>query len=210
MNKLEDEAVGGWQIAGAGQVISQTFAPTSGNWGATNPIKLYKNSVTVTDSTGVPQKKKLWYNGFIFPTAGQIGMITGLPAGYVVGQAASPAFESPINPIAGNNQVNVVGPSGTFNNIAFTPSPSNFGDNLYSRTILPGPFNYNVDLSVFKVFPINERANLRFNADAFNALNIQGYQNPNGTTGEVAYAPNGQSTSYWTPRQVQFTLRLTF
>ncbi|MGB6743542.1 MAG: carboxypeptidase-like regulatory domain-containing protein [Terracidiphilus sp.] len=210
VNKWEDEAVGGWQIAGAGQVVSQTFAPTYSNWGATNKFKLYKNGVTVTDCTGVCQKRKLWYNGFILPTAAQMGKITGLPSGYVVGQASSPAYESPINPIAGNNNVNVVGPTGTFNNIAFTPSPSNFGDNPYSRTILNGPFNYNVDLSVFKVFPISEKAALRFNADAFNALNIQGYTNPNTTTGEIAYQPNGLSSSYWTPRQIQLTLRLEF
>ena len=47
-------------------------------------------------------------------------------------------------------------------------------------------------------------------ADAFNALNIQGFQNPNITSGEIAYQPNGLSTSYWTPRQLQFTLRLQF
>jgi hypothetical protein len=222
VNKFADEAVGGWEIAGAGQVLSQAFAPSAGNWGAVNKIKTYRNGVTVTDCTGVCQPKKLWYNGFILPSSTQIGAITGLPSGYVAGQAASPAYESPINFLPGTcggkaqaicsttNNVNVVGPSNTFQNIAFTPSPSNFGDNPYSRTVLQGPFNYNVDLSVFKVFPITERANLRFNVDAFNALNIQGFTNPNTTTGEIAYAPNGQSTSYWTPRQVQLTLRLTF
>ena len=220
VNKLEDEVVGGWQIAGAGQVISQAFAPALGNWGAVNPIKLYKNSVTVTDSIGVTQKKKLWFNGYVLPTAGQLGKISGMPSGYTVGQAASPAYLSPINftgtttggvtTITGtNNNVNVVGPSGTFSNVAFTPGPSNL-NNPFVRTVLPGPFNYNVDLSVFKVFPITERMALRFNADAFNALNIQGYVNPNTTTGEIAYAGNGQSTSYWTPRQVQLTLRLQF
>ncbi len=217
VNKLADEAVGGWQIAGAGQVISQAFAPASGNWGATNPIKLYKNGVTVQDCIGVCQPKKLWFNGFIVPNAANLGKITGMPSGYTVGSAASPAYESPINftGTTGNitgtsNNVNVVGPLNTYNNIAFTPSPSNFGDNPYSRTILPGPFNYNVDLSVFKLFPITERMALRFNADAFNALNIQGFANPNTTTGEISYAPNTQSTSYWTPRQIQLTLRLQF
>ena len=222
VSKLADEAVGGWQIAGAGQVVSQAFAPALGNWGAVNKIKLYKNSVTVMDSIGVPQKKKLWFNGFILPSTTQIGQISGLPSGYTVGQASSPAFESPINFLPGTcggvaqaicsttNNVNVVGPTGTFNNIAFTPGQGNLGNNPFSRTVLPGPFNYNVDLSVFKVFPITERMALRFNADAFNALNIQGFVNPNTTTGEIAYAGNGQSTSYWTPRQVQLTLRLQF
>ena len=217
VNKWEDEVVGGWQIAGDGQVITQRFAPAIAGWGATNPIKMYKNGVTVTDCTGVCQKKKLWFNGYIAPTAAAMGQITGLPSGYTVNSATSPAYESPINftgsngTITGtNSNVNVTGPLNTFAAQGFSPSPSNYGDNPYSRTILPGPINFNVDLSVYKVFPITERFALRFNADAFNALNIQGFQTPNTTTGEIAYAPNGQSTSYWTPRQIQLTLRLQF
>ena len=211
VNKWADEAVGGWEIAGAGQVISQDFAPNSGNWGATNPLKYYKNGVTVTDCTGTCQKEKLWFNGYIAPTAGAMGKITGLPSGYTVGTAASPAYLSPIGftGTGTNNNVDIKGPT-SFAGQAFAPTPSNFGSNPYSRTILNGPMNYNVDLSVFKVFPITEQAMLRFNVDAFNALNIQGYQNPNTTTGEIAYQSNGLSTSYWTPRQLQFTLRLQF
>jgi 2',3'-cyclic-nucleotide 2'-phosphodiesterase (5'-nucleotidase family) len=216
-----DEVVGGWQIAGDGQVISQTFAPAIFGWGATNPIKMYRNGVTVTDCTGVCQQKKLWFNSFISPTSAAMGKITGLPSGYTVNSGSSPAYESPINytyttgasttSITGtNNNVNVTGPINTFTGQGFSPSPSNFGDNPYSKTILSGPRNYNVDLSLYKVFPITERMALRFSADAFNALNIQGYANPNTTTGEIAYAPNGQSTSYWTPRQIQLTLRLQF
>jgi hypothetical protein len=41
VNKWANEAVGGWEISGAGQVVSQAFAPNNGNWGATNPIKYY-------------------------------------------------------------------------------------------------------------------------------------------------------------------------
>ena len=213
VNKIADEAVGGWEIAGAGQVVTQDFAPNSGNWGATNPVTYYKNGVTVTDCTSTAagcQKEKLWFNGYIAP--GKIGGstgVSGLPSGYVAGQATSPAYSSPINTIAGNNNVDIHGPT-NFLGQAFAPSPSNFGTNPYSRTILNGPINYNVDLSVFKVFPITEQAALRFNVDAFNALNIQGYQNPNTTTGEIAIQPNGLSSSYWTPRQIQLTLRLQF
>jgi hypothetical protein len=218
VNKFVDEAVGGWQIAGDGQILTQAFAPASGNWGAVNPIKYYRNSVKVTDcSSGHCQPEKLWYNGFIAPTSGAMGQITGLPSGYTVNSGTSPAFESPINftgtggTITGtNNNVNVTGPIATFSGVGYSPSPSNFGDNPYSRTILRGPWNYNVDLSLYKVFPITERVALRFNADAFNALNIQGYNNPNTTTGEIGYAPNGLSSSYWTPRQIQLTMRLQF
>jgi hypothetical protein len=151
-----------------------------------------------------------------------MGKISGLPSGYTQGTAASPAYMSPIGTTAGtcgpggaaapicNNNVDIKGPLNNFANQAFAPAPSNFGVNPYSRTVLNGPINYNVNLSVFKVFPINESTFLRFNVDAFNALIIQGYQNPNTTTGEIAYQPNGLSSSYWTPLQIQLTLRLQF
>ena len=87
--------------------------------------------------------------------------------------------------------------------IAYSPGPVN--TNLYSKTFLNGPINYTIDLSLFKVFPITERVNVRFNMDAFNALNMQGYTNPNATDGVESLL-----TSYNQPRQVQFTLRLTF
>jgi len=219
VNRFEDEIVGGWQIAGDGQVVSQDFGITSSNWGPTNPIKYYKNGVTVTDCSGSQcQKEKMWFNGYIVPTAAAMGKISGLPSGYTAGTAASPAYSSPIavtiNPQTGaftgtNNNVNIVLANGTVQTQqGYSPGP--LGSNPYSQTILNGPINYSVDLSLFKVFPITEKTMLRFNVDAFNALNIQGYGNPNGTTGEIAFQPNGLSSSYNTPRQLQFTLRLQF
>jgi hypothetical protein len=88
-------------------------------------------------------------------------------------------------------------------------SPGPFGANPFSHTILNGPINWTIDASLFKVFPITEKVNLRFNFDAFNALNVQGYSNPNTTDGTEAVAPQVAS-SYNTPRQLQFSMRLTF
>jgi hypothetical protein len=208
--------VGGFQLAGDGQVISQDFAVANSNWGATNPIHYYKHGLKITDCQSTCQPAKLWFNGFIAPTAGAMGKISGLPSGYAVNSATSPAYSSPINftgtggVITGtNNNVNVTGPNGTFSNVAFSPGPT--GSNPFSRTILNGPINYNIDLSLFKVFPITETVRLAVNVDAFNAFNIQGYNNPNTTTGEILYAPGGiGASSYWTPRQLQLTARLTF
>lgn len=44
-----------------------------------------------------------------------------------------------------------------------------------------------------------------FNVDAFNALNIHGYTNPNALDGIQQL-----NTSYWTPRQIQVSARFTF
>jgi hypothetical protein len=48
--------------------------------------------------------------------------------------------------------------------------------------------------------------------DVFNFLNHQGFNNPNSTDGTEAYLAGGAAgaSSYNTPRQVQFTLRLNF
>ena len=144
-----------------------------------------------------------------------MGKISGLPSGYQVNSAVSPAYSSPINftgtggVITGtNNNVTVTGPKGTFGNQGFSPGPA--GTNPFSHTALRGPYNYNADLSLYKVFPIKEGVFLRVNFDAFNAFNIQGYSNPDGTTGEIKYAGNGLSSSYWTPRQLQGSVRFTF
>jgi hypothetical protein len=49
--------------------------------------------------------------------------------------------------------------------------------------------------------------------DAFNALNIQGYVNPNATNGEEGVIPGGvdsTSSSFWAARQLQLTMRLSW
>ena len=110
----------------------------------------------------------------------------------------------------GNNvTVNLTG--GKTTSLAYNPGPST---NPYAKTVLNGPMNYIAAASLFKVFPISERVNLRFNWDIFNVLNDQGYLNPNGTDGTEnlqapynALSPNGGGNG---PRVMQFTLRLSF
>ena len=53
-NRWENEIVGGFQLAGSGQVISQDFAVGSGNWGPTNPIHVYKHGAP---DHGLPQRR---------------------------------------------------------------------------------------------------------------------------------------------------------
>lgn len=70
---------------------------------------------------------------------------------------------------------------------------------------------HNLDLSLFKNFPITERKNVQFRAEFFNFTNSVQLGKPNAgwnpnnlaTFGEVTYAAS-------TPRQVQFGVRFTF
>ena len=203
-NHFMNELVGGFQIAGAGNIVSQNFAVTNTNWGPTNSIKIYKHKAPITDCrTGTCLKEFLWFNGYLSPAVINASTkgVSGLPSDYA-------AYQSPIDTTVGTanfntNNVLVTLSNGNKVTTAFSPGP--MGANPYSHTILDGPINCTVDLSVFKVFPITESSSLRFNADAFNALNVQGFNNPNATDGTQV-----MSSSYNTPRQIQFTLRLQF
>jgi hypothetical protein len=216
-----NQLVGGFQIAGDGSIMSQYFAPTSTNWGPTNPIKVYKHGLPIKDCrSGTCLSSYEWFNGYLAPTVlpAPLGTCTtkcveGLPADWV-------PFQTPINNTPGtanygNNNVQVSSPALLASNkgnpvtVAYSPGPS--GNNPFSKTVIPGPINWTADLSLFKVFPITERVNFRVNLDAFNVFNVQGYNNPSATDGTELVQPGGVgASSHNTPRQLQLTARLTF
>lgn len=220
VNRFVNELVGGYEIAGSGNITSQDFAVTSTNWGPTNPLKVYKHGAPITDCrSGVCYKEYEWFNGYIAPTAingnacsaGLSTTVSGLPANWSPYQSpGDTGCSAPVNgkvqptdQYFGKDEVNVTTTNGVTAPVAYSPSPG--GSNPYSKTVLNGPFNYTADISLFKVFPITEGVNLRVNVDAFNAFNIQGYNNPSGTDGT-----ENMLSSHNTPRQIQLTARLTF
>ncbi len=203
-NRWLDALVGGYQVAFVGQVVSQSFQVAAGNWGAAGPLQVYGSSVPINDCrSGVCHPEYQWFNGYVSPAvinAAKNG-ISGLPANYT-------PYLAPINNVPGaanfgNNNVPVTLKSGKQVLTGYSPGP--VGANLFSQTVLLGPYNYNADISLYKVFSITERIKLRVNVDAFNALNVQGRVNPNTTDGAESL-----QTSYWTPRQIQLTGRITF
>jgi hypothetical protein len=202
--KFLNALVGGYQLAFVGQVISQSFQVASANWGATSQVQNYGSSVPVNDCrSGVCHDAFLWFNGYISPTvigAAKNG-ISGIPANYT--PYLAPINNTPGTPNFGNNNVTVTLKNGTQVVTAYSPGPA--GSNPFSQTVLMGPFNYITDMSLYKIFSLTERVKLRVNVDAFNSFNIQGRVNPNTTDGIESL-----QTSYWTPRQIQFTARLSF
>jgi hypothetical protein len=165
---------------------------------------VYGSSVPITDCrSGVCHPAYQWFNGYISPlviNASKNG-VSGLPSDYK--PYLAPINNVPGTPNFGNNNVTVTLKNGTQVVTAYSPGPS--GANPYSKTILLGPYNYNADISLYKVFSFTERVKLRVNVDAFNAFNIQGRINPNATDGIESL-----QTSYWTPRQIQLTARIIF
>jgi len=203
-------------------------------------VHIYKKGAPITDCrSGVCLKGYEWFNGYIPLTArsgntcsaGLSTVVSGLPSGWAPYQTPidSTDCSSPSNGKAvagkyfGENEVsmsNVEGQKdGTVIGYGDVPSATNNGSsetgidvaNPFGHTILNGPWNWEADLSLFKVFPINERMNLRLNFDAFNVFNHQGTPNPSGSDGTVCVTAGGFGCSSANdPRELQFTGRFTF
>jgi Carboxypeptidase regulatory-like domain len=207
-NRLVDVLIGGYQMAFTGEVRSQSFRLGATNWGPTSEVKLYKSSVPIKDCrSGVCHDAYMWFNGYIAPRLiNAPNGLMGLPADYVPYQ--TPINNNPDMANFGTNNVTVPLSNGKSVVTAYNPGPT--GVNPFSHTVLPGPFNYIADISLYKTFSITENVKLRFNIDAFNAFNIQGRRNPNTEGGFATDGIQSLQMSYWTPRQVQFSVRLSF
>ncbi|MCX6597100.1 MAG: hypothetical protein NTV70_12115, partial [Acidobacteria bacterium] len=203
-NRFVNALVGGYQMAFVGTLVSQAFQVGTGNWGETNPIKLNKTSQPVTDCrSGVCRNAYQWFNGYLPPNIVNATTrgVQGVPADYK--PYLAPINNTPGTTQFGNNNVTMPLANGQQVLTGFSPGPA--GNLPYNAMVLQGPKNFQSDISLYKEFSITERWKLRFNVDAFNAFNIQGLVNPNATDGLMQL-----QQSYWTPRQVQFTGRLTF
>jgi len=89
------------------------------------------------------------------------------------------------------------------------------GFNIGSRNNLRGPGFFNLDLGLGKTFPLYEdKVNLKFRCDAFNALNHPSFNAPSGGTDDITEAegqPFGEITGTASgPRVLQGSLRVEF
>jgi hypothetical protein len=77
-----------------------------------------------------------------------------------------------------------------------------------TRTVFSGPGLTNVDMSLFKTFPIGTGPRLQFRAEVFNLFNAVQFANPGTSVGAADY---GVILSTINPaRQIQFALKLEF
>lgn len=93
-----------------------------------------------------------------------------------------------------------------FNTTAFSPAPYGFFGSAGNGTIR-GPGYTSANFSLDKMFPIYERMNLQFRAEAFNVLNHPNFSNVDTGYGDGSY---GQITSARDPRILEFALKMTF
>ncbi len=125
--------------------------------------------------------------------------------------AANPNVQCHTTISQGGRAPDIIGNSANwFNACAFSTPSGSFGN--LGRDAFRGPSVFNVDVSVFKSIPLpKEGYMLQMRFEAFNALNIQNWDVPSGTT--IGTANAGQITSLasgTTPRQLQFGLRFQF
>ncbi|MBC7926002.1 MAG: TonB-dependent receptor [Bryobacteraceae bacterium] len=96
-----------------------------------------------------------------------------------------------------------------FDTSAFAaPAPNTFGNG--GRNTVRGPSLRNYDFSVFRNFPITERARLQFRAEFYNLTNTPQPANPNGNVNSAAFGQITSTLNNAGERQVQFGLRFLF
>jgi hypothetical protein len=201
-----------------------------GNLGA-NPYDSIRRDYGVSD-----YNRKFRFTGSLtyqLPSFGSIGRFRGarhLIGGWqinsiIVLQSGGPlnittGFDNSFSGIGGD-RVDLIGNPGLaddrvrgekvqqwFNRAAFKANtPGTFG--TLGRNVLRGPGYANLDISLFKSFPMpySERHKLEFRAECFNALNRVNLGNPNTSFNANLF---GRITSASDPRILQLVLRYSF
>jgi hypothetical protein len=223
--RVLDKFIGGWQLAGIGNLRTNYFQLWNPNsytpadpkalFPTGTPIEIYGYKYPIQDCrSGACQPGYLWWNGYIpanlinshDPETGQPNGVMGVPANYKPAAQplnpwpANPDPNNPLYPYYGTNTVFVRLKDGTLQRVVYSDGLPPFR-NQYK----PGVRQWSLDASLFKAIPFKERFMIRFNADFFNVLNHPGNPNSIGLDGILNTVSSGQPA-----RELQLTLRLTW
>ncbi|MGE5569590.1 MAG: TonB-dependent receptor [Rhodospirillales bacterium] len=216
--KVLNTVIGGWQLSGMGSYRSRWWSLPTSNWGPRGEVEYYGTKYPIQNCTGgqcIPGY--LAWNAYISAPLinrtdanGNCTGICGVPANY------QPA-EWPLIPY-GQTELPPNAPANTnmsqywdSNNVWIrlnngTVVRTGYNDNYHPwrNQYMAGPWQFGLDASLFKSFPLTEDVNLRFNADFFNVLNNPGMGTP-GSNGIISLQNSNNS-----PRMLQLSLRLTW
>lgn len=103
-----------------------------------------------------------------------------------------------------------VGSNGQFLDPAAFAMPANFKLGNAPRNVGYGPNQSSMNMSLFKTFKLAERYSLQFRTETFNLANHPYFGNPNTTFGNPAFGKITQMAGSYSPRQIQFALKLLF
>ncbi len=146
---------------------------------------------------------------------GTVTWQTGLPFTVTDQQAVSGIIggggERP-NRVAQNLRVSnpTVGVGGQFLDPAAFALPAAFTLGNSSRNQGYGPNQSVINASLFKTFKVYEGWNLQFRTEMFNVPNHPVFGNPNTSFGNANYGKITTTAGVYTPRQIQFALKLLF
>src|SRR5262249_46854529 len=213
---LVNGLIGGWQIAGNGQLVSRYFALPTSMWGPIGKVEVYGKKYPIQDCrSGVCFDGYLYYNGYI--PANRINSVdprTGKPNGVMGVPESYKPFQTPLIPTPKD------GGSASDPNFAFYESNTVFvplKNGTLQRTTLDtnlhpmrnqyllGPMQWSMNASAFKAVKLREQIFLRFNIDFFNVFNMPGTRLPDSTTGIIT-----NQLSQNSPRVLHLTGRLTW
>ena len=99
--------------------------------------------------------------------------------------------------------------SSWFNTTVFAPQAKGTLGSERRNTIY-GPHARHVDFSLFKKFPIRERADIEFRAELFNLTNTASFTGVNAQLGTSQFGTVSGLTNNYVPRMAQFALKLEF
>ena len=162
-----------------------------------------------------------------------VTLASGQPFDVSSGQVTPPGSSQPVG-VAPSNRVDLVKPIHYVKSLHewFDPSSFQTAPVLFSagntnpvftrpgtleRNSVFGPAYRDMDLSIFKNFPLHEKVEGQFRAEAFNLANTPQFTNPNGSidTPATVGVDNGStaqinSTRAYSERQVELAFRVTF
>jgi hypothetical protein len=138
-----------------------------------------------------------WSSGLPFTVKNSNGTISGINLGNDrPNQVGSLTLSHPTN-------------AEWFNTAAFAPQTAGtLGDER--RNQLFGPPQRNLNLSIFKNFPIREAMSLQFRAEMFNLLNQPNFAHPGLSLGQSSFGVISSTTTGADMREIQFALKFIF
>ncbi len=204
--KVVNKVVGGWQFAGMGRLRSNYLALPETVFPTGEPVQVFGKKYKIQDCrSGACIPGYLWYNTWLpatrintYDAKGNPNGIMGVPTDYK--PAWQPLNTDPTSQYYAGNSTLVTLKDNSQARTTYDPHLW-----WWQNQLIPGPWGWTTDASLFKMFRIKERAFVRLNVDFFNVFNVAGTANAITTDGIVQARNSGNAA-----REMQLTLRLTW